>query len=267
MKDRSRTSPQATLKGSPNAISLQVLEAGHTLLDLPDGVTRDPFGLDHVPANLSARQAKAAGLLTSGTYGQHGSTSLASASLQQSLANKLRQQLNTVGSILFKQTWKELATLSGRKLWAHIASVPRTSVSDCGSWATPTKRDAEHGPGRTRLERTGSKSGEPLTQQAVLASWNTPTCPTNTNGHQAGNNRYVNHVIAMAAWSTPRANKRGFPDAHGSTEGPLIGSTAKTGSKGQLNPAHSRWLMGYPPEWDDCAVMAMQSSRKSPPRS
>lgn len=45
--------------------------------------------------------------------------------------------------------------------------------------------------------------------------------------------------------------------------GLLTGSSAKMESGGPLNPTHSRWLMGFPPEWDACAATEMPSSRKS----
>jgi hypothetical protein len=39
------------------------------------------------------------------------------------------------------------------------------------------------------------------------------------------------------------------------------GLDAAMESGGQLNPAHSRWLMGYPAEWDAHAPTATRSTR------
>src|ERR1035437_3258232 len=85
-----------------NATSSRGSEAGQRHCVLPGGPTIDKPGPDRLLVNLSARQAAAEGLLTSGTYGLPSIISSASADLQSSLENRLKQRLPTGGLTLFK---------------------------------------------------------------------------------------------------------------------------------------------------------------------
>jgi len=203
--------------------------------------------------------------MTSGTYGQHGTTSLPSGHLRLSLASRLRPLTDTLGSTLFKLTWKQQVTPSGRSFSLLRASVRRTDAIGFSSWPTPISNNG------TGAGTSGRQGGLNLQSASALCGWQTPTCPSKTAaGHQAGNNRYVTSVTnALAPWSTPRANKRGFPDSHGSDERPAdiglmpIGYRAEAESGGPLSPEHSRWLMGLPPEWTSCAPSETLSALKS----
>ena len=253
-----------------NAISSPGSEFGLWRSDAPDGPTIDLFGAVPARANLSARQAKEVRLMTSGTFGPHGTTSLPSANLRSCLASRLQPLTDTLGSTLFKLTWKQQATPSGRLFSLLRASVRRTDDTGFSSWPTPTARDGKDGSQCDNVPING------LLGRAVwLTGWQTPTCPSRTaDGHQAWNNRYVTSVVdALAPWSTQRANKRGFPDSHGSDERPAdiglmpIGYRARAEIGGPLNPEHSRWLMGLPAEWTSCAPSETRSALKSPKRS
>lgn len=137
-------------------------------------------------------------------------------------------------------------------------------------WATPGCCDATRGSAETAEDKRarGANPGMSLIDQAVLTGWNSPAAadgnggkrphPETTMSGQHPSGRKVNMGLASQAHIAFLNTEPARLTASGVM---LTGSSAGMESGGQLNPAHSRWLMGLPPVWDDCAATAMPSSR------
>ena len=115
------------------------------------------------------------------------------------------------------------------------------NLAVAASWATPQQNDYKGAPDQTYRERGGGAKGEQLSHQ-VRGAWATPVGRDGKNSAGTSRNR----------------------DLPGQTSS---GSPAATAKLGQLNPAFSRWLMGYPAAWDSCGVTATRLSRKSRQKS
>lgn len=124
----------------------------------------------------------------------------------------------------------------------------------CG-WPTPRQEDGEC---------CGAHRGIPDTLKAAtkLAGWPTPMAgnPGSETYNEAGNTDSSRRTVEMLYRNPSPMRLKASGEL-------LIGSSAQMDSGGPLKPEHSRWLMGLPSVWDDCAVTVMQSMRKSRKRS
>lgn len=184
------------------------LPSGPTRFDALGGLTIDEFGARLFPANLSARQARGLGLLTSGICGPSGSTSSSSADLTSSLVSRLQARTVSLGSTLYKLTWKPRVMPSGRSIYALRASARRISDSGSGGlpsgWPTPQARDhfPAHTPEYIAAKKAQGHGMQNLNDHVQLATWNTPRATDGSNGgpNQAGGALPAD--AALAGWTT-----------------------------------------------------------------
>jgi len=146
-------------------------------------------------------------------------------------------------------------TIDGRK---HTASLEH-AVKFAG-WPTARTEDGE-----SSGARWSRGTFDTLTAVAThLAGWTTP------QAHDAQGRSKTQKAIHgtkhgcaclaldadLTHWTTEHGPARLCSDGT-----LLTGCSAGMESGGRLNPAHSRWLMRLPPEWDDCAPLTRNLPR------
>ena len=269
MKETSDLFGPTTSEATGSATSSPASGSGVTHSGSRDGPTMSQSGAEAAHAKPSAAPGARAVSTMSAISGRTGKGSSASSDLAWSLASRLQAVTGSLGSTLFALTWKSRVTPSRRLIYALRASVPPTSGSDCSSWPTPDAGgfgigDSNWQARRAQLAQKYGNNGFGLTlgMAAQLAPWATPQVSDSLGGGsvtEAKRRAQGKRRPSGASYGSKLRNDALLADS-GETPSGLDALTAK---RGQLNPAHPRWLMGLPLAWDACAPTETRSMLKS----
>lgn len=305
MSDQSLTLEPKTSKASPNVIFSQESQAGYSpSVSLAFQIPLD-FGLAHAPANLFRAQGSSEDTKTPDTSGLSSTVSLRSANLQQFLANRLAQSLDTNGSPEYLMTWRQVAMPSRAPICRLLARGRRKSDTAYSGWPTAQAFDSTDCASGNLEERKKKGGCANLRETATIAGWPTTTCRYHKDGtEQSCQNVPVNALLGRAVhtvgWSSPSAQGsageisedlylRGQKFVNRETGRVLQSNLATeavqlTGllshgpagmegidvSQWRLNAFFSGWLQGYPRIWSVIGLRAVSRLRrksKGVPRS